>query len=72
MKKEGEEEEEVGEKEKDNTCKVLSTGEAHEGLSTQGFPGGWSRGHALPGTYPNPRLPGGKQVFSLYHTVCTV
>ena len=35
------------------------------------FIGGWSYRHLLLGIYPSSRLPKGKQVFSINHTVCT-
>lgn len=35
------------------------------------FIGGWTRRHPLPGMYSNPRLPAGKQVFSINLNICT-
>lgn len=43
-------------------CEVLSTKQAHWRLAAQGF--------TEPGLQ-NPRLPEEKQMFSLYHIVCT-
>lgn len=42
----------------DNRGEVLAAREAHYRLCARGFIGGWSRGHPLPGTEQDSRLPG--------------
>lgn len=52
----------------DNMCEMLSTTDAHQRLTTQGF----SFGTNHIGTFPHPRLPEAKQVFSTNDFVWTV
>lgn len=56
----------------DSTSEILSTREAHQSLSgvPRVFIDGWSSRHPLSNMYQNSRLPEGKQILSINHTVC--
>ena len=55
----------------DNTCEVWSSGKFIRDAMPRGSVGGLSRRHALPSTYQKARVPEGRQLLIINHTVYT-
>ena len=55
----------------DNTCEVWSSGKFIRDAVPSSSVGGLSRRHALPSTYQNARVPEGRQLLIINHTVYT-